>query len=104
MDGHSLLTRLTRAYQINEYWYDFPANGKVPDWAQIHDTHYAYIETYSSTGARIFQEYYNLDADPGENLNLLKDKSTANDPPASLIATLSTRLATARTYAGSTCS
>lgn len=102
IDGHSLLTPLTRAYQFNEYWLD-TANGNVPDWAQVHDTHYAYIETYSATGARNFQEYYNLDTDPGENLNLLKDKSTANDPPASLITTLAARVAAARTCAGSTC-
>ena len=97
-----MLAPLTRPCEFNEYWLD-TVNGSVPDWAQIHDTHYAYIETYSSTGARSFQEYYNLDTDPGENLNLLKDKNTANDPPASLISTLAARLATARTCAGSTC-
>jgi arylsulfatase A-like enzyme len=101
IDGRSMLTPLNRTYQLNEYWLD-TANGNVPDWAQIHDTHYAYIQTYSSTGAIAFQEYYNLDADPGENLNLLKD-SNASDPPAALLTTLRSRLAAARTCAGTTC-
>ena len=103
IDGHSLLQRVTRPYQLNEYWYDYPANGRVPTWAQIHDTHFAYVETYSATGALAFREYYNLDADPGENLNLLGDASTGNDPPASLLSSLASKLAVARTCAGATC-
>ena len=94
---------MTRPYQLNEYWYDSPANGKVPDWAQIHDTHFAYVETYSSTGAVAFREYYNLDTDPGESTNLLGNASTADDPPASLIASLAAKLAVARTCAGASC-
>ena len=101
IDGHSLLAPLTRPYEFNEYWLD-TVNGNVPDWAQIHNTHFAYIETYSDTGALSFQEYYNLDTDPGENTNLLKDTNKA-DPPTSLITTLKTELATARTCAGSSC-
>jgi arylsulfatase A-like enzyme len=101
IDGHPLLAPLTRPYEFNEYWLD-TVNGNVPDWAQIHNTHFAYIETYSDTGALSFQEYYNLDTDPGENTNLLKDTNKA-DPPTSLITTLKAELATARTCAGSTC-
>ena len=101
IDGHSLLAPLTRPYEFNEYWLD-TVNGNVPDWAQIHNTHFAYIETYSDTGALSFQEYYNLDTDPGENTNLLKDTNKA-DPPTSLITTLKAELATARTCAGSSC-
>ena len=42
------------------------ANGKVPTWAEIHTTHWAYIETYNNTtGALAFQEYYDLDCRPG---------------------------------------
>jgi arylsulfatase A-like enzyme len=102
LDGRSLLGPVTRRYELNEYWYDYPANGKVPDWAQLHDTHFAYIETYTSTGALAFQEYYNLDTDPGENHNLLKD-GDPDDPPPALIASLSAQLAVARTCAGTSC-
>jgi arylsulfatase A-like enzyme len=100
IDGHSLLHPVTRPYELNEYWYDYPANGKVPDWAQIHNTHFAYIETYSSTGALAFQEYYNLDTDPGENRNLLK---VDDGMPPSVLATVKAELALARTCAGVSC-
>jgi arylsulfatase A-like enzyme len=100
IDGHSLLHPVTRPYELNEYWYDYPANGKVPDWAQIHNTHFAYIETYSSTGALAFQEYYNLDTDPGENRNLLK---VDGGVPPSVLATVKAELALARTCAGVSC-
>jgi arylsulfatase A-like enzyme len=103
LDGHSLLTPWARAFELNEYWYDYPANGKIPTWAEVHDTHYAYIETYDASGARVFREYYNLDADPGELTNLLGDKSTANDPPAALLTTLAARVAAARTCVGASC-
>jgi N-acetylglucosamine-6-sulfatase len=103
LDGHSLLTPRARPYELNEYWYDYPANGKVPTWAEIHDTHYAYIETYDGSGARVFREYYDLDTDPGELTNLLGDKSTANDPSAALLASLAARLAAARTCSGAGC-
>ena len=39
-----------RPYEFNEYWYDV-ADAKVPDWAQLHNTHFAYIETYKPTPA-----------------------------------------------------
>ncbi len=102
IDGHSLLAHVARPYELNEYWYDYPANGKVPDWAQIHDMHFAYIETYSSTGAVAFKEYYDLDADPGENRNLLRD-ADADNPSAARLATVAAQLAVARTCAGATC-
>lgn len=104
LDGHSLLSPKARPYELNEYWYDYPANGKVPTWAETHDTHAAYIETYDpTTGQRDFREYYDLDADPGELTNLLGDASTADDPPAAVLAALAARLAAARTCAGSSC-
>jgi arylsulfatase A-like enzyme len=102
IDGHSLLARVDRPIEFNEYWLD-TANGNVPDWAEVHDTHKAYIETYSSTGALAFQEYYNLDNDPGQTTNLLKDASKTNDPPASVITGLHNQVTAYRTCAGATC-
>ena len=103
LDGHSLLSPVNRSVEFNEYWYD-TANGNVPTWAELHDTHFAYIETYNSdTGALAFQEYYNLDNDPAEATNLLKDASKTNDPAKSLVTSLHNQVTTYRTCAGSTC-
>lgn len=102
IDGRSLLAETGRAVEFNEYWLD-TANGNVPTWAGVHDTHFAYIETYSDTGALAFQEYYDLDVDPGQNTNLLKDASRTNDPPAARIAGLRDQVTAYRTCAGSTC-
>ena len=62
-----------------------------------------YIQTYDASGAVTFREYYNLVADPAENLNLLGDASTANDPPASEITALRNRLNAFAVCAGATC-
>ena len=102
IDGHSLLAGVSRSVEFNEYWLD-TANGNVPDWAEVHDTHFAYIETYSDTGALAFQEYYNLDNDPGQTTNLLKDTSRTNDPAPSLVTSLHNQVTTYRTCAGATC-
>ena len=102
IDGHSLLDPVERSVQLNEYWLD-TANGNVPTWAEVHDTHMAYIETYSDTGALAFREYYDLDDDPGQTTNLLKDASRTNDPPASLLASLHDQVTAYRTCAGATC-
>jgi arylsulfatase A-like enzyme len=102
IDGHSLLAGVSRSVEFNEYWLD-TANGNVPDWAEVHDTHFAYIETYSDTGALAFQEYYNLDNDPGQTTNLLKDTNKTNDPAPSLITSLHNQVTTYRTCVGATC-
>ena len=102
LDGHSLLGSVRRTVQLNEYWLDL-ANNQIPTWAELHDGHFAYVETYDTTGARVFQEYYDLDADPGQLTNLLRNGTTADDPPAATITALATRLRAARTCAGATC-
>jgi arylsulfatase A-like enzyme len=102
LDGRSLLPGVTRSVEFNEYWLD-TANGNVPTWAEVHDAHFAYIETYSDTGALAFREYYNLDTDPGQLTNLLKDAVTSNDPPSSLITSLHNQVTAYRTCAGATC-
>ncbi len=53
-----------------------------------------YIQTYNANGAVvIFREYYDLTVDPIENVNLLADGTTANDPPAATVNALAARLA-----------
>ena len=47
-----------------------------------------YAQYYNTNWSVIAREYYNLTADPAENLNLLGDTITSNDPPAATIAAL----------------
>ena len=61
------------------------------------------VQTYSSTGDVIAREYYNLTADPAENLNLLGDSSTANDPPSTTITAMTNQLNAFRTCTGTGC-
>ena len=62
-----------------------------------------YIQTYNSSGAVIAREYYDLTKDPAENTNLIGDSTTANDPPASTISSLTSRLNAFATCSGSGC-
>jgi len=61
------------------------------------------VQTYNTQGAVIAREYYNLTNDPAENLNLLGDASTTNDPPATTITSMTSQLNAFRTCAGATC-
>ncbi|MBI5090129.1 MAG: hypothetical protein HZB15_15045, partial [Actinobacteria bacterium] len=50
-----------------------------------------------------FREYYRLQTDPGELTNVLRDSTTANDPPAAELTQLAQQLAAARTCVGAQC-
>jgi hypothetical protein len=62
-----------------------------------------YIQTYNTDGGVSFREYYNLVADPDELTNLLGDGSSANDPPAATITTLTNRLNQMASCVGAAC-
>jgi N-acetylglucosamine-6-sulfatase len=99
-DGRSLLGPPGHGDLYSEYFRD-PANGNgIPTWAALYDGGRHYVETYGPDGARTFREYYDLRSDPGENLNLLGDASTANDPPPAVLAAVAAKLARARAAAG----
>jgi N-acetylglucosamine-6-sulfatase len=100
MDGHSLLSGYQRHLQLNEYWYDIK-DGKVPTWAQIHTDTWAYNEYYKADGSLMSRAYYNLASDPGENLNLLGDRVTSNDPPN--LSQLAAQLAATKRCVGTAC-
>jgi arylsulfatase A-like enzyme len=102
MDGESLLRPSTRTTMFSEYFQD-PANGKVPTWKMVRTNTVKYIQTYDTSGAVIFREYYDLVADPDEMTNLLGDKNTANDPPAATVTALTNRLNSMATCAGPSC-
>ena len=79
------------------------ANPNIPSWRMVRTATAKYIQTYNPQGAVIAREYYNLTNDPAENTNLLGDASTANDPPASTITTLTNRLNAFATCGGTAC-
>jgi N-acetylglucosamine-6-sulfatase len=102
LDGESLLHPSNRTSSFAEYYLD-SANGTVPTWKMVRTATVKYIQTYDTSGAVIFREYYNLVNDPNENTNLLADGTTSNDPPASQITSLTNLLNTYATCVGAAC-
>jgi arylsulfatase A-like enzyme len=103
LDGRSLWSGTARTETFTEYFYDNDDNGPTPSWAALNNGTRKYIETYDSAGKVAFREYYRLPSDPGELTNVLRDGTTANDPSATELAQLATRLAAARSCSGSQC-
>ena len=102
LEGESLLQAGRRTTMYSEYYND-PANKNIPSWRMVRTATAKYIQTYNAQGAIIAREYYNLTADPAENLNLLGDTSTANDPPAATITAMTNQLNAFATCPGATC-
>jgi N-acetylglucosamine-6-sulfatase len=102
LDGESLLGPSGRTTMFSEYFVD-SANGNVPTWRMVRTSTVKYIQTYNTSGAVTFREYYNLATDPEELTNLLGDKNTANDPPASQVTALTARLNSLASCAGASC-
>ena len=101
-DGESLLGPSKRTMMYSEYYND-SANKNIPSWRMVRTATTKYIQTYDAQGAVIAREYYNLADDPAENTNLLGDSSTANDPPASTITIMTSRLNAFATCSGAAC-
>ncbi len=102
LDGQSLLEAGTRTTMYSEYYLD-GANPNIPSWRMVRTATAKYVQTYNPQGGIIAREYYNLTSDPAENTNLLGDGSTANDPPAATITSLTNRLNAFATCGGSAC-
>jgi N-acetylglucosamine-6-sulfatase len=102
LDGESLLQASRRSTIYGEYYVD-GANPQIPSWRMVRTRTAKYVHTYNAQGAIIAREYYNLTNDPAENTNLLGDSSTANDPPASTVTTLTNRLNAFATCSGAAC-
>jgi arylsulfatase A-like enzyme len=102
LDGESLLQPSRRTTVYAEYYKD-SANGAIDTWKMVRTRTAKYIQTYDTSGAVSFREYYDLVADPAENLNLLGDGTSANDPPASTITALRTQLTAFSTCSGAAC-
>lgn len=102
LEGESLLEPSHRTMLLGEYSQD-SANGSVPTWKSVRTLTDKYVETYDASGDVIATEYYDLIADPDENLNLLGDKNTANDPPAWVITNKKRDLQQQSTCTGAAC-
>jgi N-acetylglucosamine-6-sulfatase len=102
LDGESLLQAGHRTTMYSEYYVD-QANPNIPSWRMVRTATAKYIQTRNTTGGIIAREYYNLTNDPAENLNLLGDSSSANDPPASTITAMTNQLNAFATCTGSAC-
>ena len=102
LDGRNILAGTARQRALTEYWNDPNNNPNIPTWASIRTAAYQYTEYYNSaTPATVtFREYYNLQADPYQLVNLLADGVPANDPDT---VPLSQTLQTARQCAGTSC-
>jgi N-acetylglucosamine-6-sulfatase len=102
LDGESLLQASRRTTMYSEYYVD-TANPNIPSWRMVRTATTKYVQTYNTSGAVIAREYYNLTNDPAENLNLLGDSSTANNPPATTITAMTNQLNAFATCTGAAC-
>ncbi len=102
LDGRDLLSGHTRQRALIEYWHDANNSRTIPTWASIRTAAYQYSEYYdiANPATVTFREYYNLQADPYQLVNLLADGVPANDPDT---APLSQALRAARQCAGTSC-
>lgn len=79
LDGRSLLdSGWSRDRMLLEFY--GPSYGNVPPWASIRTQDEQYIEYYGDGGQVIYEEYYDLAADPWQLKNLLGDSKEKNDP------------------------
>lgn len=102
MDGRSLLDdSWDRSSVLLEYGLrESEENIDVPTWKGLRTKHAAYTEYYNKSGEVTFREYYDLDEDPWEMKNLLRDGNPANDGPAEALAA---QLDTVKNCKGSAC-
>jgi N-acetylglucosamine-6-sulfatase len=103
LDGESLLRASKPRTTTYAEYYNDPANSNIPSWRMVRTATAKYIQTYDAQGTVIAREYYNLSADPAENTNLLGDGNAANDPPATTITSLTSRLNAFSTCSGANC-
>jgi len=84
LDGYSLFdSRWQRKLLYEESFNVRPDKHWQPPWRSIRNGDYQFIEWLSQTFPEhtVWREYYDLRTDPYELHNLLRDDTTANDPP-----------------------
>ena len=102
LDGRDILSGYARQQALTEYWNDPNNNPNIPAWASIRTAAWQYTEYYDGANPATvtFREYYNMQTDPYQLVNLLADGNPSNDPDT---GPLSQRLRTARQCAGAGC-
>ncbi|HET8683761.1 MAG TPA: sulfatase [Micromonosporaceae bacterium] len=101
-DGRNIFSGDSRTQAFTEYYHDLGNSRYIPSWASIRTSGYQYVEYYDITNPRlvVFREYYDMQADPYQLVNLYADGNPANDPA---VAPLSTQLQAARQCSGTSC-
>lgn len=82
IDGRSLLDPEQRDRLFLEYAAD--PDAAVPAWRSLVTEGMHYVEHLDGTVVT-FREYYDLDKDPWQLVNLLEDADTTNDPPPAVV-------------------
>jgi arylsulfatase A-like enzyme len=78
MDGRSLFRKWSRGKIFLEF-FTYPKT-YVPSWSSIRTREYQYVEYYNKNDEVKFREYYNLDKDPWQLVNIYKDGKPGNNP------------------------
>lgn len=89
VDGYSLVSGSLRSRIVLEYWLD-PGDATIPTWVSVRTRTVMYVEYYDAVGATVFREYYDLAADPWENVNLLNDGNPSNPDTSAVQAQVAT--------------
>jgi arylsulfatase A-like enzyme len=96
MDGGSLLATSARTDMLTEAW---RSTGTLA-WASLRTTGYQYIEQFQSDGQTVkAREFYDLDEDPWQLVNLLAGRKGVGRPD---VAALHARLSQAMSCSGNT--
>jgi arylsulfatase A-like enzyme len=89
MDGRSMFDSGPRERLLLEGYAREGQPDNLPPWAATLTPDYQYTEYYGESGELIFREYFDLNEDPFQIDNLLRDGNPADHPdPAELSATL----------------
>ena len=82
LDGRDILSGYARPQALIECWHDPNNNRNIPGWASIRGMAWQYMEYYdiANPAAVTFREYYNLQADPYQLVNLLADGNPPTTP------------------------
>ena len=85
-----------------EYYLD-SANGNIPTWKMVRTDTVKYIQTYNAERGGHLPRVLQPRGRPGREHQPPGDGNTANDPPASTVSNLTSRLNSFATCAGANC-
>jgi arylsulfatase A-like enzyme len=103
LDGRSFLNEGTGRDRLLTESFDNADEAEVPPWASLRTEDYQYIEYYGSSDEVVFREYYDLQTDPWQLVNVLGDLNPTNDPNPAQLASIELQLTQDRTCVGAQC-